>query len=227
MEKKIILPNTDNLKITSLGCGCNGECFVTSDGRVYKELFFKDEEERLRKLVDFNSDVFIFPETLIYTESGFMGYLMRFVDGQELIKLNQDELVREFIYALLSVEKEVIELTKKKIKINDSSDYNIIYTKDKRIEVIDTDFYDVYKSDNNLYRKNLISISFGTLAPFIGYSKYNCFIDDRLRKLYKYLCDGLIKPSEFLYELTIEFEKMCLECSTVNEFNKCMELVRK
>lgn len=227
MEKKLIIDDLTKLKVESIGCGYNGKCFRTQDWRVFKELFFKDEEERLKRLVGFSSDVFVFPETLVYSKKEFLGYLMRFVSGYKLVDLDNSESIRIFMYALLSVEREVIELTKNKIKINDSSHYNIIYTEDKRLEVIDTDFYDVCKSNEYLYRKNLINISFGTLAPFIGYREYNDFIDENLRKIYKYLCNGLIKPSEFLYELITEFERMCLECSTVGEFNRCLNIVRR
>lgn len=231
MEKELIVSNTDGLKELSLGCGCNGECFLTKDGKVYKEFFFSDgtNDINIKLLCGLKSRVFVFPETLVYgsKNGNMLGYIMNYVSGKLLTDIDSDTLLRDYLYALLRVERETIELSKNHIKINDSSYYNIIYTNDNSLEIIDTDFYDVDSKEQYLYRKNMISISYGTLYPFIGYNKSIDFINERLNQLYFYLNGGLIRPSEFISEFMDEFESMGIQTNTIEEFNDSLKLVRK
>ena len=79
MEKRIELDKISRkFKKKKLGSGHNGKCFLTYDGRVFKEYFTQGiDDEITNMLLYLNYEGFTFPEQLVIVDGVLKGYVTK------------------------------------------------------------------------------------------------------------------------------------------------------
>ena len=96
MKKKNIVVDKipEEYMIKSLGSGVSAECFLTSEGKVFKK--YHDENNRWiynshKNKERYESRVFVFPEVYVFKGSvspeNFIGYMMEYVKDLNIVNL--------------------------------------------------------------------------------------------------------------------------------------------
>ncbi len=206
-----------------LGHGFNASVYKLDEENVFKKFNYRGKfEESCKELMKLNSDTFVFPKELVYENHIFVGYIMDYIKGKTLNKINENENIYDFINQVKKCEYDVSTLSIYKYYIIDFKEENIMYTDDKQLKVIDTDYY--YKSNNKeLFKDNLASYSVACLMPLMNVYKYN-FKDDRLNHIKRLLIEGRVKPSSYYMEV---LSALSHEVSTFKEAREELKLILK
>ena len=120
MKKKNIVVDKipEEYMIKSLGSGVSAECFLTSEGKVFKK--YHDENNRWiynshKNKERYESRVFVFPEVYVFKGSvspeNFIGYMMEYVKGfkySELEKLSYQSGGRALMANFLQITDEKV-----------------------------------------------------------------------------------------------------------------------
>ena len=120
MKKKNIVVDKipEEYMIKSLGSGVSAECFLTSEGKVFKK--YHDENNRWiynshKNKERYESRVFVFPEVYVFKGSvspeNFIGYMMEYLKGFKYSELENSILIRDLINAVRVIEREIKSLT--------------------------------------------------------------------------------------------------------------------
>ena len=212
--KSIVCKDTSKFKSKYLNSGKNADCYLTEDKKVYKEFGKMTEEihDNIVRLNDLEIDSFIFPETLVYGDKPsyetIKGYIMRYSKGIDFNNISYYTQMRDFLKALSKFEKDIIGLSKEKFEIYDLKGANVLYTKDDKIEVIDTDFYKYYPSllEEDLRVCNFMELEYLLYTSFIR-EKQKKLKNSRLLEMYERFSDGKELATDYLSELIAEMEK--------------------
>lgn len=201
--QSVIQYNKD-LQGRKLGEGVFASVYLTSYNKAFKR--FKDPEnfiDCVKWLQKVNSSLYVFPEQLVYCDDMFIGYIMEYVDGLEIKNLTGDIELKDYIKALKVAEYAIAGLNHYRVHTFDLNAGNVIYTKDNRFKVIDTDLY--YKADTvkGLYSSNLSDFAITSLRPFFDI-EVTRFDDNRLRSEKDKIFYGYTKPSRFI-EMVLEY----------------------
>ena len=211
MEKESIVFNSripKRYKHQILGEGTCGNCYLTKDGDVYKEM--KDSARDLyypiKDIVGVESELIAFPKSIVYykriSKEGFRGYLMNHLKGILLCNVSDEINFERFVYFISILENEIQRVSDEGISLFDISDINMLYDEIYGLSLIDPDLYekDLYTSKSICYENNMIEF-FNAIMKYIFISDSVYFDDERIDDLYRY-CGyiGKLKPSDFLYE---------------------------
>ena len=127
----------------------SGICYKTSDGRLFKKYKYTiDYYKVLKNIADnFRCNHLVLPEEFIFltslSEENFIGYLRQLIEGDLFDNLNDDINFAKFLNALVLVEREMIENSKRGLIYLDMNGSNMFYTPNDEIKVIDHDLYDI------------------------------------------------------------------------------------
>ena len=236
MENKVILNNIpDEFTQKELGRGTSGICYLTKDGRVFKKLFSPmDNYDTLSYMSEhYKSDHLALPEQFVFLDNdhdNFIGYLRKYIEGKNFKSLDDCIEVERFIKALQSLEKEIIENTKRGLEYHDTHYANLLYTPEDEIEIIDPFLFDI--SYNDYDYKNRIGYTFMDIAYSINnkvldVNNVNDAIDKLISKSYEYYASGFIKPSQLMYELAMELKRLTgNENQTLGDMRNNLKLVK-
>lgn len=134
----------ESFYMKKIGSGKTANCYLTDEGRVYKEFYKKYFFfNKLESLSYYKSDLIVFPEELVYLEANaakeLKGYLMRYIDGEKLINIDDAVKFKDFITSLDSFEREMFRLSRYGILFNDLNEENLMWTTDGQLKAVDTD----------------------------------------------------------------------------------------
>lgn len=175
-----------------LGVGMEGTCYKKGNNsyklynRIYRDTYdTSTAQRRLMRFKDIQIDNFYFIRNLIFIRENIVGSVSQYAKGSncyqiELYKKNLDNLIN----ALNILKKNVMELSKNYIYIDDLWLENILYD-NREFKFIDTsDYYlredsknsnDKYDDVNAIYRKNMTVIM---KVLFKDITSYNSFLDN-------------------------------------------------
>ena len=173
-----------NLKYKYIDSGCFGSCYQTKDGKCFK-LFrsdFSEYEYNIKNLSKYKSENIVFPETLVYLDNKFIGYITDYVKGQRFDKLDKKENMNTLLLALTKLEKELFNLAKEKISMSDCNSRNAYYTDDKIIKIVDTDMFEIIylSTDNIVYSCSLAELYYLIHDSIILFNPLNIFLHDSI-----------------------------------------------
>ena len=160
-----------------------------------------------------------------YNERNFLGYLMDYIEGSKFSELPMNTDIRDLFTKIDLLEKEIRDLSmERKLSLWDLHEDNTIFTRDKKIKVLDTDLYmfEYYDLIEN-YKNNIKELGLFLLGFFL---KDYPILNDKLREYYD-LCihNGKVKPSIILFEALEEMEKESKEkIVTFNDFCRVKRL---
>lgn len=144
-ENKIIFEKNFNFKeLELIGCGANSKVYkIKVNNKCYALKVFNIpsywNRVKFEQKLDLNIPSFITPIKICCLNNSFIGYLMEYCNGRNLLRCNLDIGVEQFIKYSDILLKDTILLSESKFLIQDLSKSNIIY--DDGFKVIDTDFY--------------------------------------------------------------------------------------
>ena len=216
----------DDYKTNFIGTGYNGSCYYIGNNKVFKELYYPDIiKDSIKNLLNVNIPSFVFPKELVYDDNKFIGYTMDYIEGVSLNTLNYAPL-DDYLKEIELFEYNIASMTKRDLLMADFKEENIIYTKDNKFKVVDTDFYLKIK-DRDLYKINLYFLSTSILSPMMCI--YSCNFKDREHEYHKeLLLDSKFLPSEFLLEILKDLRsKVDYEINNINDVKKSMGLILK
>lgn len=214
-----------------LSSGCSATCYLTEDGKVYKE--FPEYYEYLKELEYlsyFESDFIAFPKEFIFIDNveQLKGYLMKYIDGISISKLDEATKLRDIINALNEFEREMLRLTQQGLMFNDLNQGNLIFTPDKKIKAVDTDLYDVTYADDvrYMYKQNLLELAATIISQFVGSRDFkNPAMYEEIMKCGAY---ARIKSSNLIETLAEMAEKETNESiDTLGDFKRTLSILKK
>ena len=222
-----------NLKQKYIGSGTYGRVYKTSDNRVYKQFKYPNQSHDHVILMhdlglEVPSDIFVFPEDLVFKKEKLMGYLTRFINGNSFDYMRQDIKLSDLISELKRLEREVVVYSSMKVYLSDFHQGNLFFGDDNKTYVLDTDDFFYYSSDNesNTLERNLVQISYpiinGVLDGQISfknkklnYDKNTCFL-------------GGILSSDFINEVINELSLYSeSDIETVGDLQEGISLILK
>lgn len=160
-----------SFKSEFLGSGLYGRCYKTEDGKVFKE--YKNpfcDCNNIARLSKLKSDVFVFPETLVFRNDLLLGYLMKYIDGNSFNNIDKSIELKRLIEEIKRLEQELINLSIRHLAVEDVNQSNIFIDKSSNIKVIDTDDYyiDTRKYEDAIFEDSLTKISPSILHGILG-----------------------------------------------------------
>lgn len=237
METKLYFDKIPKeFKATYLGHGENGTCYRIGDtNKVYKEIGdISDIEKDYLFLLSQNSDIFVFPDQLVYLKKGDLnqlyGYTMEYIPGVPLGNIPQQCELESLFTELKKVEKEIKSFSERYIAVADFHFDNVFYQDNGKIRVIDTDLYHGYYDGElgDLISVNLIDYNACILNLFRELSQITFTsqsLDDYYRLCY---CRGKMYASDFLRELKNYLEiELKEKINTYGEMKKSLSLVKR
>ena len=216
-----------------LGGGKMGTCYLTEDGKVYKEFYKKYYFfNKLKTLSYYESDLIAFPEELVFLEANtardLKGYLMQYVDGDKLINIEDAVRFKEFVTALDTFEREMFRLSRQGILFNDLNQENLIWTIDGKLKAVDTDLYDPTQDDEfgNAGKENIKELAETIIGQFrLGTNFKNQELNEAVLKCGAY---GRMRCSSLLEKFAEEGEKeQNKSIETIGDFNDSITLLKK
>lgn len=234
-DKSIVLPEIPKSFYENLldDKGFQGRIYKYSDDMIYKEYKHSISSYTLPHLEELSrqkSDLIVFPKTLVfekkYSYDNFKGYLADYVEGNVIYKMNGEIFIDNFINALINLEKEIIRISQKGIRMTDMHQENLLYTKDNRLIAIDTDLFEkTYECSIKLVRDNIKELGESIISELITLAKLE---SDRLNNLINACAAyGKVKPSYVLKEFVDYFNSNVLHVETVDDFRQGIKLIKK
>ena len=232
-EKYIIVDSLDDLTKNYIGEGKTGICYKI-DNKVFK--LFKAIPRfpgMVKALSELHSENFSFPDKFVYLNEYdikfLKGYLMNYMAGVKVSNIDEMTNMKELCLALDDLEKEIRNLTEEYgLLIKDLHRDNMLFTKDKKFKVLDTDLSVLNPYDEPIYnyRGNMQELGNCVLPLFMG---YNSFKNEKIEYLYD-LCtlEAKAKPSRVLLETKDILENETKEeIVTLHDFKESIKLIRK
>lgn len=231
-ERYIVVNSLDGLTNNYLGEGLTGICYKV-DNKVFKKFKMIPRFPGLvKQLSMIHSDSFVFPNEFVYLNEYdikyLQGYLMSYIDGVSLKNINEIVNMKELCITLDNLEKEIKSLTEKDgLLIKDLHTENMLFTKDNKFKIIDTDLCVINPYDTVYnYRENMKELGNCILPVLMGNSDIT---NSKVKYMYD-LCtlESKAKPSKVLYEAIDCLEKETNEeIVTLHDFKENMKLIRK
>ena len=231
-------------KAKLIGYGDCGNCYLLDNGLVYKE-FFSDALWNIKNMKDFfsmgsnlsirdftylDSDLVAFPRTIIYkneiNDDNIMGYLYNYVNGDLFWDIYSSININDLISASKKLEMEILELAKKGVSLFDVNDGGVIYTKDKKLKLIDTDLFGYWNYDDpdKICESNIKEWG-GYILRFLGNGRP--FANEKLNDYYSYIEDGKGNPSDLIGYTLNELNKLDINVSSLGEYEEKLVHIRK
>ena len=239
-----------SFKIALLGEGSGGRAFLTQNKDVFKEFKTKDDSTiinsieydnyytgnsyyyNLKNLTTVSSPLFAFPTKLVYKknrkEENLVGYLMPFMNGVEIRRIDGSTKINTLINHSDIFEKELHNLAfNKGLQVQDLHPANILYSPDEGFKAVDTDSYDCYCLEEQYitYRNNIRE--WGNLI-FDMISKGYPFRNNELNNLYN-MCifSGKVKPSIIMRKALEEIIKEYHSIDSLDDYQNGLELIKR
>lgn len=217
-----------------LGKGCSGECYLTEDNQVFKELYNNNQDfYSLKTFTHVKNDSVVFPNKIVYlkekNDENIIGYLMDYVDGYLFKDIPLNEKIDYLINASIKAEKDILALSfEKAIIMEEINTANVIYSSDNRFKIIDTDFYTYFPSEEEtiIYRTNMHE--WGNYMMSVLVTDYP-FKYDEINYLYEdCVLNGRVKPSLIISKIKEILEtESNKKINTLDEYQNNLKLIKK
>ncbi len=166
-KNEIIKINSEMLnKMQVLGRGACSVVYKYGDNQVIKALnengMQLHNEEQFAQLLKINNDICAFPQNRVEIDGKFQGYTMEFVDWQQLQEKVDEIDLDTLINAIKQAEQDIRSLAQDKVFFQDLNQGGIMWDeKNRRIRIIDTDFFEVNKDFdvNECFNANITSFN--------------------------------------------------------------------
>lgn len=216
---------TKDLQKRVLGSGQNGTCYLTSDGQVFKRIYKPQiVEGNISSTVGLSNNTYVFPKKLVTIESAIIGYIMDYVDGIELRYLNNEISLRDYINALKIAEYDIAAISSLGIYSFDVKADNMLYTKDNRFKVVDTDLFCKVKKNRELYNINMGNFSHSVMSPI--FNMYSSRFKSRhLENKRGDLIEGKIPSSKYIQILLKYMKIRESEDISIKDFSNELKLL--
>ena len=230
MEKKnnkLYIDDYDSLVDKYIGAGCNGICYLTKDNKVLK-ILDDGKEESIEPLTALESDIFVFPKTLVYNihSREFIGYIMDYVEGTMLSAINGGYDIDFYLNEVKKVENEVEILTDQNVVIFDAGCTNIMIS-NNGLRVVDTDFYEINKDKADI-KYNFVNCASGLMYPIGANMIDPDFINEKLNYYCSLTSKGIMKPSTLINEIINELYMQDEACfKTIDDLAFSLRLIRR
>ncbi len=214
-------------KYKYLGQGTNGSCYLTKDGKVFKE--YKEcglYDEDTKRLLDLNYDGFTFPRQIIFIDGIFKGYIKDYAEGQTIETLDNLINIKKFIEALREFETIIMDFSyEEELYLYDLNLNNLLYNKkDNKIIDIDTDVISSFPYRiTNPYYANLKELANNLEHRFYAYDFKSHLLNDIKNEC---IVGGYTRPSKLMEFAIKEMEKET-KIETLNDYNKGLNLIIK
>ena len=239
--ENISLSKDDINEFQNLGGGACATVYKFSDDlaiKIFKEKGMElHDEETFSKLVGVENDTCIFPKCRVDLDGKFQGYAMQYVNGSMLSDIIKSIDINALIEAINKAEEDLKILATNKILLNDLNQGGLMWSDERKIKIIDTDFFKQNKdiSEEQAYSHNLesfnsmIEMELGILS-----GQTNIVIDflqsnDEYSKLYMdYMLSSLkgntMSVTELLSKaLEIFKSEFGIDVSNINEMEKFLK----
>ena len=198
---------------------------------VYKEIALPALEKYFIELEKLKSDVFVFPQELVYVKNVFMGYLMEFIQGVMIKNIDPNILIPELFAMFREVEKGIIDLTKQSVKIVDINVKNIIITPEKKMRVVDTDLFEVTSEDPYMIRLDNFTDYNDTIMDIVAKEiirKFGSFMDRYIQEIYEACVYSEVSASYCLEKMKEYLQnRFGEELNTLDELKNALSLAAK
>lgn len=237
MKKKNIVVDKipEEYMIKSLGSGVSAECFLTSEGKVFKK--YHDENNRWiynshKNKEHYDSRIFVFPEVYVFRESvspeNFIGYMMEYVKGFKYSELENSILIRDLINAVRMIEREIKSLTFQGLMFTDLNKDNIMFRTINEPKVIDTDLYEATYNDmfGDMFKENIKELAETIISDILSSGLLESL------KMNRYIldcgCYGMVLPSVMMEEL-LNYAEQRLETSIISygEYKNGLKMLKR
>lgn len=237
MKKKNIIVDKipEEYMIKSLGSGVSAECFLTSEGKVFKK--YHDENNRWiynshKNKEHYDSRIFVFPEVYVFRESvspeNFIGYMMEYVQGFKYSELESSILIRDLISAVRMIEREIKSLTFQGLMFNDLNKDNIMFRTINEPKVIDTDLYEATYNDmfGDMFKENIKELAETIISDILSSGLLESL------KMNRYIldcgCYGMVLPSVMMEEL-LHYAEQRLETNIISygEYKNGLKMLKR
>ena len=221
--------------IKSLGSGVSAECFLTSEGQVFKK-YHSDNNRWVynshKNKEHYDSRIFVFPEIYVFKESvspeNFVGYLMEYVNGFKYSELESSILIRDLINAVRRIEREIKRLTCQGLMFTDLNKDNIMFRTINEPKVIDTDLYEATYNDmfGDMFKENIKELAETIISDILSSGLLESL------KMNRYIldcgCYGMVLPSVMMEEL-LHYAEQRLETSIISygEYKNGLKLLKR
>ena len=149
---------------------------------------------------------------------------MDYVDGIELKYLNNEISLRDYINALKIAEYDIAAISSLGIYSFDVKADNMLYTKDNRFKVIDTDLFCKVKKNRELYNINMGNFSHSVMSPI--FNMYSSRFKSRhLENKRGDLIEGKIPSSKYIKMLLRYLDIRESEDISIKDFSNELKLL--
>lgn len=144
-------------KKTFLDKGQYGKCYILENGKVlklYNTPKILSEINKFKYFLQYKNNSFLFPIDFVYDKELFHGYICNKSMGNNIKKVFSKIKFNKLAKTAKTLEKDINFISDGKILIDDFNPSNVLYD-NKKIEVIDYDFYNIRNDlDKNKLKKH-------------------------------------------------------------------------
>ncbi len=120
--------------------------------KVFRNILSSSIQDRFNYFKNIKANYFAFPTDNLYINNKLYGYKMDFKEGKMFNVLEDNILIKDLIYSLKKLDRDLHILDENNIKIFDLHGFNILYNEqNNEINIIDVDEYGLYSKDTYLY----------------------------------------------------------------------------
>lgn len=183
--------------------------------KVFRNILSSSIQDRFNYFKNIKTNYFAFPTDNLYINNKLYGYKMDFKDGKMFNVLEDNILIKDLIYSLKKLDRDLHILDENNIKIFDLHGFNILFNElNNEINIIDVDEYGLYSKDTYLY--NLKSV----INRIIRYLQLREFNLDKVYDIYSFI-------NEFNNEIN-RLQEICkFEIQTKNDIKRYNNLYIK
>lgn len=120
--------------------------------KVFRNILSSSIQDRFNYFKNIKANYFAFPTDNLYINKKLYGYKMDYKEGKMFNVLEDNILIKDLIYSLKRLDRDLHILDENNIKIFDLHGFNILYNEqNNEINIIDVDEYGLYSKNTYLY----------------------------------------------------------------------------
>lgn len=235
-NKVILTEIPDEYTYERINSGACGVCYLTKDGKVFKEFFAEIDNLSLLEYIanKYRCNHLLLPEQFVFLQTAnsleFIGYIRKYVEGQALSSLDDKVECSKLIKALCELEKEIIMNIKNGLEYHDTHGENVFYTPDDEIKIIDPDLFEISYEENFREKVNgtLMDMNYSLNSGVFEIANLkNSPLASLVQRSHKYYERGFLKPSDYVSELVSTLESTSESpILTIGDVKKELKLIK-
>ena len=232
----LVLPSIpSDFKFLHINSGNVGNCYLTKDGKLFKEFYNStDEYEMLKNISTYYDSKFLaLPEKFIFlkrNKNELIGYIRDYIQGDTLLRLPNSVKMENFIQALYEFELDINKNAQIGLNYVDMHAGNIIYTPNNEFRIIDVDFFEQsYEEVKEVVREALYNLYYVFGSDMLNASKIvDPDINEIVLKSSSVGKKEYLRPSQMFEELIFKLEEKYLcNIETYKDFKDGLTLAKR